>query len=302
MNTNEQISFGVAGWSYPDWNGTVYPRGLRDKLGFMACYVDMMEINTTFYRPVDARLAEGWLKQVADQPEFFFSAKIHQEVTHRFSLDATAIDRFIEGLRPLREAGKLRHWLAQYKYDFEDNAGHRDYLSRVRDAFAGSAALVLELRHNSWQNEEALAFLDRLGVTVATLDYPLARNSFNLPVCLVGASAYFRLHGRNSRAWFDKTARRDATYNYMYSLPELNEIRARAARLSKAKKHLTVVANNHYGGKEVANVLQLKALMTGGKVKIPDLLLRAFPELRELALSPAPIQGEWSWGGAAGPS
>ena len=63
------IAFGVAGWSYPDWRTTVYrvPSGpvqpdlfggiadrtercVRDELAFLSSYVDMIEINSSFYR------------------------------------------------------------------------------------------------------------------------------------------------------------------------------------------------------------------------------------------------------------
>lgn len=81
------ISVGVAGWSYPDWDGYVYPRREKDKLRFVAGYLDMIEINSTFYRPPDARTSESWLKRTADLPDFFFSAKLHRDMTHegRFS-------------------------------------------------------------------------------------------------------------------------------------------------------------------------------------------------------------------------
>ncbi|MFH0878721.1 MAG: DUF72 domain-containing protein [Lentisphaerota bacterium] len=289
------ISFGIAGWSYPDWDGFVYPKGLKDKLGFIAPFVDMIEINSSFYRPPTARMTATWLKTVEKNPGFFFSAKIHQDVTHRFIIDPVMVGGFHEGLRPLRDAGRLRHLLAQFKFDFEDTQEHRDHLEKVRDAFSGPHGLVMELRHISWQAPSALAFLDGLGVIVANLDYPMAQNSFNLPVCLVGEDAYFRLHGRNRSAWFDKSAGRDATYNYYYSKPELAGLRDRAVALSKAKRSLTVVANNHYGGKEVANILQLKALIMALPLKVPDLLMSRYPDLKEIALppeNPAQQQGE----------
>ena len=51
-----QIRVGVAGWDYPDWNGTVYPAGPGrgfDRLAFIARFVDAIEINSSFYRPLD---------------------------------------------------------------------------------------------------------------------------------------------------------------------------------------------------------------------------------------------------------
>jgi uncharacterized protein YecE (DUF72 family) len=122
---------------------------------------------------------------------------------------------------------------------------------------------------------------------VANLDYPQARASFNLAECRVGADRYLRLHGRNAAAWFDKKAGRDETYNYYYSHAELEGIRQRAETLRRDSRSLTVVANNHFQAKEVANILQLKAMMTGRKVPVPPGLLARYPELKDIAAPPS---------------
>ncbi len=277
------IAYGIAGWSYPDWSGTVYPPGVRDKLAYAARYVDAIEINSTFYAPPSKRNSEDWLRRVADLPAFFFTAKLHQDFTHRGSLEESLAAPFEEGLRPLADGGRLRHLLAQFKYDFNDRPDHREHLRRIRNRFAPLAHLTLELRHNSWQSPDALAFLDALDVTVANLDYPLSKTAFNLEHCLVGNHRYLRLHGRNRAAWFDKTAGRDETYNYFYSRPELEAIGRRAQTLADSAQTVTVIANNHYRGKEMANILQLKSLLTGAKVPVPPPLLAAYPELDAIA-------------------
>lgn len=283
MNAKAPVYFGVAGWSYPDWNGIFYPPGTREHLPYVARYVDRMEINSTFYRPPLARYAEAWLKQTAFKPEFGFTAKLHQDITHGGKLEPEMARAFHEGFRPMTAAGKLAHLLAQFKFDFNDTPEHREHLARIRDAFGGLANLAFELRHNSWQAPAALAFLETLRVTVANLDYPLARNSFNLAECRIGADRYLRLHGRNAAAWFDKAAGRDETYNYYYSRAELEAIGRRAEALRRDSRSLTVVANNHFQAKEVTNILQLKALMTGQKVPVPPALRGHYPELNEIA-------------------
>ena len=280
------LSIGVAGWSYPDWEGVVYSRGVKDHLRFIAGFVDMVEINRTFYRPPVAKECATWAKQVADLAEFFFSAKIHQEVTHEGKVDPAMAAAFREGLAPLVEAGRLRHLLAQFRYDFQDIPAARDHLSRIGDAFGGSGTLVLELRHRSWQAPVALEWLAGLNVTVANLDYPAGPASFDLPVCTVGRHAYFRLHGRNREAWYSKDAGRDETYNYLYGPEELEGIRERMKRIRAASASLTVVTNNHYQGRELVNALQLKAKEKGGRVPVPPALLARYPVLKEIAAPP----------------
>jgi hypothetical protein len=46
---------------------------------------------------------------------------------------------------------------------------------------------------------------------------------------------------------------------------------------------LTIVANNHYEGKEVANALQIKASLVGKKVPVPPALLNRYPDLKAIA-------------------
>ena len=279
---SERIRVGIAGWSYPDWNGSVYKGRIKDKLSYMAGFVDMIEINSTFYRPPDPKTAGKWVERTAAFPGFFFSAKLHQEITHEGRLDEAMVRSFRDGLAPLIAAGRFRHLLAQFKYDFDQTPEHRTHLQKIRNTFDGLGEMVFELRHNSWQSPESLAFLSDLGVTVANIDYPVGRDSFNLDQCLVGREGYFRLHGRNAAAWFDRQAGRDETYDYLYSKGELKGICDRALKLARSFKSLTIVANNHYGGKEVVNALQIKHRLTGQKVKAPPALVGKFPDLAQI--------------------
>jgi uncharacterized protein YecE (DUF72 family) len=131
---------------------------------------------------------------------------------------------------------------------------------------------------------DTLSFLQDLGVTVCNLDYPTTHNSFDMQFCTVGTNGYFRMHGRNAEKWFSK-AGRDETYNYYYDDNELGQIKNRLDKLAKAFETLTVIANNHYQGAELANALELKALVTGQKQLVPEGLLRSYPDLARIALN-----------------
>ena len=277
------MRIGIAGWSYPDWAGFVYPRGVRDPLRYAAGYVDLIEINNSFYRPPDAGMAAAWVKRTADLPDFFFTAKLHQDITHGGRIDPDMVKAFHDGFKPLAEAGKLKHLLAQFKWDFADGPEARQHIREIASRFGDIAHVTFELRHISWQAANALDHVRALGATVANLDYPQARNSFSMPVCTVGEHAYFRLHGRNAKAWFSQGAGRDETYNYLYSGKELDEIVRRAMQVGAMSKSLTLVANNHYQGKEMVNALQIKARLTGRKVAVPPPLLEKYPDLAAIA-------------------
>lgn len=274
---------GIAGWSYRDWRGIVYTDPKVDQLEFISGFVDCLEINNTFYRPPNERNSKSWLQKTAANPEFFFTAKLHRDITHEGKIEAETVKQFHTGFEPMLEAGKLKHLLVQFRYDFVDNSESREHLSEIVRNFCDVFSLAVELRHKSWERPDALNFLQQPGVTVCNLDYPTTWDSFNMQNCTVGKNGYFRLHGRNAEKWFSK-ANRDETYNYYYNDDELAQIKERIDRLAEVFQSLTVIANNHYRGAEVANALELKALLSGQKQPVPEGLLQTYPNLARIAL------------------
>jgi uncharacterized protein YecE (DUF72 family) len=278
-----KIYIGIAGWSYPDWRGIVYPEKKVDQLEYVSKFVDCLEINSTFYRPPFERTTKSWLEKTSKRPDFFFTAKLHRSFTHEGKIDAEIVKHFHKGFWPFLEAGKLKHLLVQFRYDFADTNLNRQHLSKIVRNFSDAFSLAVEVRHKSWQMPNALEFLTELGVSVCNLDYPTTRNSFDMQRCTVGTNGYFRMHGRNAEKWFSK-AGRDETYNYYYNEDELAQIKQRIDELAKAFGTLTVITNNHYKGAELANALELKCLLTGQKQYVPEGLLKAYPNLAKIAL------------------
>ena len=278
-----KVYIGIAGWTYPDWKGIVYTQPKIDQLEYVSRFVDCVEINSTFYRPPFEKTTKSWLVRTAEKKDFFFTAKLHRDFTHEGKIDTEMVRYFHKGFAPFLEAGKLRQLLAQFRYDFNDSAENRQHLSKIVESFADAFNLVVEVRHKSWERQEALDFLRQLGVSVCNLDYPTTYNSFNLQHCTVGKAGYFRMHGRNFEKWFSKDSGRDETYNYYYNTDELVDIKSRIDDLAEAFEFLTVIANNHYRGAELANAIELKVLITGQKQPVPDGLLKAYPNLESIA-------------------
>ena len=127
---NPKLFIGPAGWDYPDWQGVVYPPGLKgaDRLTFLASRFAAVEINVTFYRPIPADYARRWLAAVAAAPDFRFTAKVWQVFTHERRLPAPELAQFREGLTPLFTGGKLGVLLAQFPYSFHNTEDNRSYL------------------------------------------------------------------------------------------------------------------------------------------------------------------------------
>jgi len=277
-----QVYIGIAGWSYPDWKGIVYTNSKVDQLAYVSKFVDCLEINSTFYRPPFEKTTKSWLEKTSKRQDFFFTAKLHRSFTHEGKMDAEIVKYFHKGFEPFLEAGKLKHLLIQFRYDFDDTNRNRQHLTKIARNFSEAFSLVVEVRHRSWQMPDALDFLEQLRVSVCNLDYPTTWNSFDMQQCTVGRNGYFRMHGRNVEKWFSK-AGRDETYDYYYNEDELIQIKQRVGELSKAFETLTVIANNHYRGAELANALELKALITAQKQLVPEGLLRTYPNLTRIA-------------------
>ena len=131
-----KLHIGPAGWDYPDWQGVVYPRGLKgtDRLTFLATLFSAVEINVTFYRPIPADYARRWLAAVTDCPDFRFTAKVWQVFTHDRRLSEADLTQFQAGLAPLLSAGKLGVLLAQFPYSFHNTEENRAYLVQLKAA------------------------------------------------------------------------------------------------------------------------------------------------------------------------
>ena len=85
MSLPQTLYCGPSGWSYPHWNGVVYPR--QKPRGFHALqdlsrYFDAVEINTTFYQPLRPEITRLWLRKVSHNPKFMFTAKLRRRFTH----------------------------------------------------------------------------------------------------------------------------------------------------------------------------------------------------------------------------
>jgi uncharacterized protein YecE (DUF72 family) len=279
-------SVGVAGWDYPDWNGIVYPRGASrgfDRLAWAARFLDVVEINATFYRPVSPKTAASWIRRVAKHRGFRFTAKAHRSWTHEPWDDAAGIvAATLDGLAPLREAGVLGAVLVQFPQSFHFTSSNTTRLMRLLDAAAGWP-LVVEVRHISWDDDRAAAWMRERGAGWCVVDQPRVGAVTAPPRARVTAEiAYMRLHGRNEASWFDAGAGRDARYDYLYTLENLRPLADAARGMGAQAKALYVIANNHFRGQAFANALQLRHLIQGVEPDAPEELVAAYPELRDV--------------------
>jgi uncharacterized protein YecE (DUF72 family) len=278
------IRIGVAGWDYADWTGTVYPSGgsrRLDRLAYICRFVDVVEINTSFYRPTAPRTTESWLRRTEFRDAAFtFTAKLHRVWTHQADVEPTReFLTDLDGLRVLRDGGKLSALLAQFPQSFHHVPRSMDRLGRLAEILA-EWPLVVEVRHAGWQTDEARREFDKLGVGWCVVDQPRVGRSTATPTARVTSRlAYLRLHGRNTENWFRDGAGRDARYDYQYGGDELSELAGIARRMADAAEELIVVQNNHFRGQALVNALQLKHLVQGERPLAPETLVAVYPEI-----------------------
>jgi uncharacterized protein YecE (DUF72 family) len=269
------IRFGPAGWSYPDWNGVVYPmpkpQGF-DPLSYASGLFDTVEINSTFYRPATAKTAQTWVRRVAGNPRFQFTAKLFRRFTHQRAKAWTVdeVDEVRTGFDPLMDAGKLGALLLQFPWSFRRTDQNREWLSDLAEDLR-EYPLVLEVRHESWDTADFFLGLSERGIGFVNIDQPLFNDSIGPSSRVTSPVAYVRVHGRNYSKWFSKNAESHERYDYLYSAEELNPW---ADRIQKVASHVGasdvyVITNNHFRGKAVANVLMLKAQVLGQVQEAP---------------------------------
>jgi uncharacterized protein YecE (DUF72 family) len=285
---NPEPRIGPAGWDYPDWQGVVYPPGLKgtDRLTFLATLFTAVEINVTFYRPIPADYARRWLAAVTDFPDFRFTAKVWQVFTHDRRLPAADLAQFQAGLAPLLTGGKLGVLLAQFPYSFHNTEENRAYLLKLKAALP-DFPLAVEVRHRSWQQRAVREFLAEVGLDFCNIDQPMVSYPMGATRWVTGPRGYLRCHGRRRDAWFEFGDDRGARYDYLYSPEELEDLAARARELMEKARETYVIFNNHPAGQAVANALELISLLNPGhNVSLPPGLITAFPRLAQTALSP----------------
>ena len=279
------IRVGPAGWSYKDWEGIVYPtqKGSKfDSLAYLSEYFDTIELNNTFYRPPTTQMGRSWAKRVQSNPNFRFTAKLYRNFTHeRQALTEGDEALFKSGLAPLVENQRLGALLLQFPYSFHHKEENLGYLKALAEKFR-EYPLVLEVRHASWDRSSAYQFLRETGIGFCNIDQPQVSYSLGATKKVTSKVGYLRLHGRNVKEWFREGAGRDARYDYLYNEFEIFELAERIRQISQEAEEVYVITNNHYRGKAICNALEIKAKLREPGLKIPEILLQHYPQLKEI--------------------
>ncbi len=242
------IRLGCSGWSYEDWRGPVYEAAPpRTWLARYAERFDTVEVNSTFYRLPRRSAAAAWADQTPDG--FCFAVKVSRYATHiRRLRDAGAsLEKLLERIQPLADAGKLGPLLWQlprtFTRDDERLAGALGELPRdLRHGF--------EFRHPSWFAAPVMDILRDHDAALVIGDHP--KRPFQTTARTAGWS-FVRLH-------YGHRGRRGN-----YSERELESWARRIRALARAGD-VFAYFNNDWEAFAVKNAEQLERLLAAGRV------------------------------------
>ena len=289
------VKVGVAGWAYKDWEGIVYPKRQKaapHPLEILAQFVDVVEINTSFYGHVAPSQAKLWCEKAAGtNRDFVFTAKLNRCFTHApmaavqptsaETLQPNPADEKLAkaGLDALAQENRLGALLAQFPISFKNTGANRDYLHRLMERF-GQYPLAVEVRHATWNSEAVLAEFAAARVAFCNIDQPLLGRAIKPTAHATSAIGYVRLHGRNYDQWFEHEKAHER-YNYLYTEPQLEKWKDKIETIAGKTEMTFVIANNHFEGKAAVNVVQLRRMLGQKNLTVPETLVARYPVLEK---------------------
>jgi uncharacterized protein YecE (DUF72 family) len=164
------LYLGTCGWSYADWEGTLYPKGLpaASRLAEYANHYATVEIDSTFYGTPRRSTVEKWREVVPEG--FLFAAKFPQEITHENNLVSSeeTTRTFVRTMAALGD--RLGPLLVQLPPSFavEGMGVLEDFLAGLPEGFR----YAVEVRHRSWLGSDLPQMLREYGAALALIDHP----------------------------------------------------------------------------------------------------------------------------------
>jgi uncharacterized protein YecE (DUF72 family) len=228
-------------------------------LEYYAARFAIGEINSTYYRIAPASVYASIDRKTP--PDFHFFAKVHADVTHARKNERESLRILNDALSPLHESGKLVGLLAQFPASFQCASENLKYVIGLREYTAGTP-LCVEFRQRSWLTDEAVAACRDAGVTWVCPDEPDLPDLMPRKLIVTTDILYIRLHGRNSRAWYDRGV--GDRYDYNYSETDLVGLANEIVNEETSARRAYVLFNNCYAGQAPRNAWWLKMWLTGG--------------------------------------
>lgn len=236
------VRVGVAGWSIPAACRDAFGTG-TSVLARYATRFDMVEINSSFYRPHQRKTYERWAQSVPR--DFRFAVKLPQLISHELGLRRARepVGRFVDECTGLgRKLGVVLVQLPA-SLPFERRVAMR-FFTLLRTALPAHAEIVCEPRHRSWWTDSAGDVLAAHAVGRVGAD-PSPAGAPAEPTA-TGRCRYWRLHG---------------SPRMYYSDYDPASLKAFCHRIATATQPSWVVFDNTAAGHAVPNALDFQRLI-----------------------------------------
>ncbi|MFX1235534.1 MAG: DUF72 domain-containing protein [Promethearchaeota archaeon] len=248
----KKVLIGTSGWSYDEWVGSFYPKGLNKK-DFLVYYSQIFytnEINTTFYNIPSQKIVESWVRKTPRN--FLFSVKVPSIITHEKKLDIDQcladLDYFLKVMNPLSESSKLLAYLIQLPPSFTKS----NNLSNLKEFIANwpedykqkNYYLVIEFRDKSWMQEDIFSYLKQNSLIYCAVIEPLLPARMDITNKKL---FYIRFHGYGKQIWFDYYFKEEEIKNWAISIKKV---------IMKADL-VSIYFNNHFSGYAAKNSLMM---------------------------------------------
>ncbi|WP_420848513.1 DUF72 domain-containing protein [Pseudomonas silesiensis] len=241
VNQIPSVYVGCAGWSLPREHWPKFPED-GTHLQRYASQLSAVEINSSFYRPHRSQTYWRWAQSVP--ATFRFSVKVPKLITHVQRLQGCELllDAFLSECTALGDA--LGCLLVQLppSLDYDESVAAGFFLA-LRQRYAGP--VVLEPRHESWLNAQALLVELRIGQVAAD---PSRISGGDTPGGWSGIQ-YWRWHGS------------PRIYHSDYDLSRLEALARQVQNPMQAGATRWCIFDNTASGFALANALTLQALL-----------------------------------------
>ncbi len=182
------LHIGTSGWSYPHWDGVLYPPGTPParRLDHYVRRFGTAELNASFYHWPRTATFAGWRRRLP--AGFQLAVKAPRGLTHAKRLYAPEqwVERIAAGLHELGEKRAVLLVQLGPAHQRDD-----DRLAYFLDRLPPWMRTTVEFRHPSWHEEGVFELLERRAVGYCVM------SGAGLP-CVLRATApfvYVRLHG-----------------------------------------------------------------------------------------------------------
>jgi uncharacterized protein YecE (DUF72 family) len=299
------VRVGTASWTDPTLiKSGWYPKGATSaeaRLRHYASRFPIVELDASYYYLPREDQAGLWVERTP--PDFVFNVKAFSLLTghptrrkalpedlleevapehrdkQRFYASHLSADgvaevwrRFGEALLPLDSAGKLGAVLLQFPEWFTPRRSSREELRAVRERLPGYQVCV-EFRNATWlatdrDRERTLELLEELRLPLVCVDMPQGFRSSMPPVAEATSPdlAVVRFHGRDPKAWQQKTV--SERFRYHYKEEELQEWVPKVEHLAERARDVHVLMNNCYSDYAVTNAQQFMDALNGADVPV----------------------------------